>query len=55
MDDCDDLIDGFKQLAREQVHLATLAQASHVAAMHIDLALFGGEQARYAEQLCDEE
>lgn len=53
MIDCDDLIDGFHQLAREQVNLALIANVAPVAAMHIDLARFGVEQARFAERLCE--
>lgn len=48
------LIDDFQQLAREQVKLALVAEAPPVAAMHIDLAAFGAEQARLAAQLCEE-
>lgn len=54
MNDCDDLIDDLHRLTREQVQLAIIATAGAVAAMHIDLALFGAEQARFAEQLCDD-
>ena len=54
MTDCDDLIDGSRRLTREQVDLAIIAEAPPVAAMHIDLAVFGVEQARVAEQLCDD-
>lgn len=53
MTDCDDLIEDLRQLTREQVELALIAAAPPVAAMHIDLALFGVEQARFAERLCD--
>ena len=53
MNDCDDIIDGFNDLADEQITLALGARAFEVAGMHIDLALFGGEQARYVEELCD--
>ena len=55
MTDCDDLIDDFDRLTREQIGLALAAEAPPVAAMHIDLALFGAEQARYAETVCDDE
>lgn len=41
MTDCDDIIDDLRRLTREQVGLALLSDASPVAAMHIDLALFG--------------
>ncbi len=41
MIDCDDLIDGFHRLTREQVDLAIVAEAPPVAAMDIDLARFG--------------
>lgn len=54
MIDCDDIIDRFHQLTREQVGLAVIAAAPQVAALHLDLALFGAEQARYAEELCDD-
>ena len=54
MTDCDDLIDEFHQLARQQVKLALIATAEPVAAMHIDLALFGAEQAQVADTLCDD-
>jgi hypothetical protein len=53
MIDCDDLINDLHRLTREQVKLAIIANAPSVAAMHIDLALFGAEQAKFAEQLCD--
>ena len=55
MTECDHLIDDLHRLTREQVGLALLAEAPPVAAMHIDLALFGVEQARFAERLCDDE
>lgn len=53
MADCDELIYDLKTLTRGQIELALLAVAPPVAAMHIDLALFRGEQMRAAEQLCD--
>ena len=52
MPDCDDLIYDFDRLTRQQIGLALTAATPPVAAMHIDLALFGAEQARYAETLC---
>lgn len=54
MIDCDDLIDNLQRLTREQVELALVAEAPPVAAMHIDLAVFGVEQSRFAERLCDD-
>ena len=55
MEDCPDMIDYFHGQARVQVHLAVLAQASAVAAMHIDLAQLCETQARAAEEFCDED
>lgn len=54
MIDCDDLIDQLHAEAKSHVHLATIAEAVPVAAMHMDLALFSERQAQVAEQLCDD-
>lgn len=54
MIDCDELLDQLHAQTRTQVHLALLAHATPVAEMHLDLALYSGEQARAAEKVCDE-
>jgi len=54
MMDCDDLVETLQAQAREQVHLALLAAAAPVAAMHLDLAFFSGNQARVADELCED-
>jgi hypothetical protein len=54
MIDCDDLND-LRARARDHVHLAVIARATRVAEMHIDLAIFSEEQARAAEQDCDDD
>lgn len=54
MINCDDLIEALQVQAREQVHLALLAAAAPAAAMHLDLALFSGNQARVADKLCED-
>jgi hypothetical protein len=54
MTDCDDLIDQLHAQARDQAHLAVIAKAASVAEMHIDLALLSEEQARVAEELCED-
>jgi len=54
MIDCDDLVEALQVQARDQVHLAMLAGSAPVAAMHLDLALFSGNQARVADELCED-
>ena len=54
MIDCDELVEALQVQARDQVQLAMLAGAAPVAAMHLDLALFSGNQARVADELCEE-
>ena len=54
MIDCDDMIEDLHAKARDHVHLAMLAEASPVAEMHIDLALFSETQARIAKELCED-
>ena len=54
MTDCDDLIDDLRRQAHDQVELAIIADATPVVAMHIDLAAFNADQARIAEQLCED-
>jgi hypothetical protein len=55
MNDCDELIERLHAQAHDQVHLALIARAVPVAAMHLELSLFTGSQARAAEELCDEQ
>ena len=52
MTDCEELIDHLHSKARDQVHLALLAETAPVAGMHLDLAAFREQQARTAEELC---
>ena len=54
MIDCDDIIDDLHRLTREQVGLTLIAEEPPVGAVHIDLAVFGVEQAEFAEWLCNE-
>jgi hypothetical protein len=55
MIDCDDLVETLQVQSRDQVQLALLAHAAPVAAMHLDLALFSGAQARVADELCSDD
>lgn len=52
---CEELIDHLHSQARDQVHLALIAQSAPVAGMHLDLAEFSENQAHVAEELCTEE
>ena len=52
MIDCDELIEGLQVQTRDQVHLALIATAAPVAAMHLDLARFSADQVRATDQLC---
>lgn len=54
MTDCDELINELHAQSRDHAHLAVIADAVPVAEMHIDLALFSEEQARVAEELCED-
>ncbi len=53
MIDCDELIPALHVQTQTQVQLALLADATEVAAMHIDLARFSEERARAAERWCE--
>lgn len=55
MTECDQLIDQFHAEAGDHVQLAMIARTPSVAEMHIDLALFNEEQARIAEELCEDD
>lgn len=52
MIDCEDMIERFHADARIQVHLAVLAEAVPVAAMHLELAELSQQQALVAEEVC---
>lgn len=54
MSECDELIEHLHAQACDHAHLAVIARAAPVAEMHIDLAIFSEEQARAAEQLCED-
>lgn len=54
MIDCDELIEHFHAEARDEVHLAMLAKSIPVVGMHLDLAEFREQQARVAEELCED-
>ena len=54
MTGCEKLIDHLHAKARDQVHLALLAATAPVAGMHLDLAEFREQQARVAEELCED-
>lgn len=54
MIDCDDLVDDLQRLIPEPVDLAIIEETPPVAAIHINLALFGVEKSRFAEELRDE-
>ncbi|SEN47986.1 hypothetical protein SAMN05192583_2909 [Sphingomonas gellani] len=54
MEDCHDVADQLHTDARDQAHLATIAAAPPVAAMHIDLAMFIEEQAKAVEESCED-
>lgn len=52
--DCNDLIDSLHAEARDQVALALLAKAEVVVGMHLDLAEFSEQQARVADEICQD-
>lgn len=54
MIDCEELIEHLHSEARGHVRLAVLAEAAPVVGMHLDLAEFHEQQARVAEQLCED-
>ena len=54
MTDCEELIEHLHSKARDQVQLAMLAEAIPVVSMHLDLAEFREQQARVAEDLCED-
>ena len=54
MIDCEELVEHFHAEARDQVDLAMLAKAIPVVSMHLDLAEFREQQARFAEELCED-
>lgn len=54
MIDCEDIIERLHAEARTQVHLAVLAEAVPVAAMHLELAELNQQQARVAEEVCED-
>ena len=54
MTECEELVDHLHAKARDQVHLALLAKAVPVAAMHLELAEFREQQAHFAEELCED-
>lgn len=53
-DECDELIEALHGRVRDHVHLALIADAAPVAEMHLDLAFFSQDQARVAEELCED-
>jgi hypothetical protein len=55
MTECEELIGLLRLRARDQVNLALLASSDAVVGMHLDLAEFREQQARVAEELCEEQ
>ena len=53
MTDCEELIEHLHSKARDQVRAAMLAETTPVVGMHLDLAEFREQQARVAEELCE--